>query len=438
MKIAIPHIHKIEGEAGFWAHVAKTGQVKELKIKTLQGLRQIEGILVGRKVQEVPIVVSRICGICPVVHILNACVALEKALEIKVPASTDLLRKLFLASQIIHSHALHLFFLSLPDFLDIENDLDLLKKFKKEAKAAIKIRDFALEITEIIGGRKVHPITPTIGGFRKLPDKEQLKKILIDFPAVLESAMLLTKIFQNLSYPMLQKKTNFVSLFSKKEYSFYPVRNVIKISNGVYQENSMIHDGEILSIGDFYSNKIEEDFKIPPVKKTKYKGEPYMLGAIARIKNQEQFLNPQAKEFLGRFLKKNNLSKEDFFENRFYNLFSQAIEILHFLELSQSLIKEILESDLEEAKKEFKISRGSGLSAMEAPRGTLFTYLETDKEGRILNCNIITPTAQSLNNLEEDLRSYLPNISKLSQKEKIKKIRSLIRAYDPCISCATH
>jgi len=441
MRISIPHIHKIEGEAGFWAEVAKTGQIKELRLKTLQGLRQIEGILVGRKVQEVPIVVSRICGICPVVHILNACMALEKALEIKVPVSTDLLRKLFLASQIIHSHALHLFFLSLPDFLDtstslsvkgersrtidIENDLDLLKKFKKEARAAIKIRDFALKITETIGGRKVHPITPTIGGFRKLPPKEELKKILIDFPSVLNSAAFLTKTFQNLTYPVFKRKINFASLFSRKEYPFFQ-ENLIKISD------------DKISIGDFYSNKIEEDFKIPPVKKTKYKGEPYMLGALGRIKNNGQLLSFQAKESLERFLKKNNLSEEDFFGSSFYNLFSQIIEILHFLELSRNLIKEILESDLEEAQKDFKIDKGSGLSAMEAPRGTLFTYFEIDKGGRILNCNIITPTAQFLNNLEEDLRFYLPNISKLSQKEKIRKIRALIRVYDPCISCATH
>ena len=112
MKITVPHIHKIEGEAGFWAEVTKTGEIKHLKIETLKGLRQIEGILIGRRVQEVPLIVSRICGICPVVHILNACRALEKALGIEVSEDITLLRKLFLASQIIQSHTLHLFFLT--------------------------------------------------------------------------------------------------------------------------------------------------------------------------------------------------------------------------------------------------------------------------------------------------------------------------------------
>jgi sulfhydrogenase subunit alpha len=110
MKITVPHIHKIEGEAGFWARVTKTGKIEELKFQTLLGLRQIEGILVGRRYFEVPIVVSRICGICPVPHILGACTALENALNVKVSEQTVLLRKLLLAANIIYSHTLHLFF----------------------------------------------------------------------------------------------------------------------------------------------------------------------------------------------------------------------------------------------------------------------------------------------------------------------------------------
>jgi len=425
MKITIPHIHKIEGEAGFWARVTKEGKVEELKIKILEGLRQIEGILVGRRVQEVPMIVSRICGICPVVHTLNACSALEKALELKVSPLTVLLRKLFLASQIIQSHALHLFFMALPDFFDIESDFDLLKKFPKEAKAALKIREFSLKIVEIIGGRKVHPITPQIGGFTKLPEKRDFKKIFEDSKLAIESTKILAKTFQNLSYPTLKRETNFASLFSKKEYPFY-------------QADFVLIEKEKSTIGDFFSNEIEEDLKIPPLKKVRYRGRPYMLGAIARIKNNKNFLNPLAKEFFKEFKRKNNLKDNEFFENIYFNLFSQVIEILHFLEISQKITKEILKSNLKEEKKEIKISRGSGLSAMEAPRGTLFTYFEIDEQGRILNCNIITPTAQFLANLEEDLKVLLPKILKLSEKEQKRKTRSLIRVYDPCISCATH
>jgi len=425
MKITIPHIHKIEGEAGFWAKVTKTGEIEKLKFQTLLGLRQIEGILIGRRYFEVPIVVSRICGICPIPHILGAIIALENALDIKVSSQITLLRKLLLAANIIHSHTLHLFFLSLPDFFNIENDLDLLKKFKKESKAALRVRDLALEITKVVGGRAVHPITPIIGGFTKLPEKEKLKKVLEKIPQAIEDANLLIQTFKKIDYPEFERNTLFASVFNGKDYPYY-FEKIIKIGN------------EKFTFSDFYSVQIEEDLKSPPVKRVKFKGQAYMLGAIARIKNNGQFLTKNSKEKFEEFLTERKLKENDYFKNIFYNLFSQAIEVLHFLEISQELLKEILKMPLKGEKKEIKFRSSSGLSALEAPRGTLFHYYEIDKEGRILNCNVITPTAQFLHNIEEDLKAFLPKILKLKKKDKVRKIRSLIRIYDPCISCATH
>lgn len=425
MKITIPHIHKIEGEMGFWAKVAKTGEVEEIKLQTLLGLRQIEGILIGRRYFEVPIIVSRICGICPVPHILASLTALEKALGLKVSEETVLLRKLLLAGNIINSHTLHLFFLSLPDFFNIENDLELLKKFKKESRAVLEIRNLSLEITKIIGGRVVHPITPTIGRFLKLPEKEKLKKISERIPSAIEKAIFLADTFKKINYPTLQRKSIFVSLFSGRDYPFY-------------EEKLVKAQEEKFTVGDFYSTKIEEELKLPPVKKVKFKGEAYMVGAIARLKNNGEFLSPLAKEKLEEFKKEKKISQETFFQNTYFNLFSQVVEVIHFLENAKILIEEILKLPLREEKKEIKFKPASGLSAIEAPRGILFHYYEIDKEGRILNCNIITPTAQFLHNMEEDLKVLLPTITKLRKKEQIKKIRSLIRVYDPCISCATH
>jgi coenzyme F420-reducing hydrogenase alpha subunit len=425
MKITVPHIHKIEGEAGFWAKVTRTGKIEELKFQTLLGLRQIEGILIGRRYFEVPIVVSRICGICPIPHILGACTALENALNVKVSEQTVLLRKLLLAANIIYSHTLHLFFLSLPDFFNIENDLELLKKFKKESKAALRVRDLALEIAKVVGGRAVHPITPIVGGFTKIPEKEKLKEILVKIPQAIDDTNLLIETFKKIEYPEFERETLFASVFNGKNYPYY-LEKIVKIGE------------EKFTFSDFYSVQIEEDLKSPPVKRVKFKGKAYMLGAIARIKNNGKFLTKSSREKFEEFLKERKINEEKFFKNIFHNLFSQAIEVLHFLEISQELLKEILKLPLKEEKPEIKFYPSSGLSALEAPRGTLFHYYEIDKDGRILNCNIITPTAQFLHNIEEDLKVLLPNILKLKRKEQIRKIRSLIRIYDPCISCATH
>jgi coenzyme F420-reducing hydrogenase alpha subunit len=335
------------------------------------------------------------------------------------------LRKLLLAANIIHSHTLHLFFLSLPDFFNIENDLELLKKFKKESKAALRVRDLALEIVKIVGGRAVHPITPIVGGFTKIPEKEKFKKILEKIPQAIDDANLLIKTFKKIEYPEFERETLFASVFNDKDYPYY-LEKIVKVGE------------EKFTFSDFYSVQIEEDLKSPPVKRVKFKGKAYMLGAIARIKNNGKFLTKSSREKFEEFLKRRKIGEEEYFKNIFHNLFSQAIEVLHFLEVSQELLKEILKLPLKEEKPEIKFCPSSGLSALEAPRGTLFHYYEIDKDGRILNCNIITPTVQFLHNIEEDLKVLLPKILKLKRKEQIRKIRSLIRIYDPSISCATH
>jgi len=113
----------------------------------------------------------------------------------------------------------------LPDFFNIESDLDLLKKFKKESKAALRIRRLALDITKIVGGREVHPITPTIGGFLKLPEKRKLKKILEKIPKAIEDSILLIDTFKKIDYPDFSRKTLFASVYSAKDYAFFEEKN---------------------------------------------------------------------------------------------------------------------------------------------------------------------------------------------------------------------
>lgn len=420
-KITVPHIHKIEGNAGFWAEVTKKGEVADLKINTLMGLRQIEGLLIGRRYWEVPVVAARICASCSVAHALNACCALEKAFEITVSEPVVLLRKALLANQIIQSHALHLLFMSLADLTGTEGDLDVMKKFPKEAQASLLIRSFALKLTAIIGGRQIHPMATKVGGFTRFPEKIDLAEALAkDYPAVLEAGLVVANLFAKIKYPVISRKSQFLSLVSPYAYPFY-------------QAEMLGLAGKTYSLGDFYSNQIEEDLKNPPIKRVKFQDNPYMPGAIARVSNSRAFLNPQAKKLADAFF----ASKGNDALNVFHNPFFQAVEIVHFLEETEKVLKGVLAVRFIQDANEVKITKGSGLAAIEAPRGTLFTYLEVNAAGRVSDCNIITPTAQSLSNLEEDLASYLPTIRHALARTKVRKIRVLIRAYDPCISCAT-
>lgn len=417
-KLIIPHIHKTLGGAGFFSRISQKGEIKELRVTVLEGLRQIEGILIGRRVFETPIVISRICGICPTSHILNACAALEKALGIKPSPQTDYLRRLITSAQIIQSHSAHLFFMSLSDFFNIDDDEKLVEKFSKESKAVLGLREFALNIIAKVGGRTVHPITPMPGGFSKIPSKPELRMFLKDYGKAYRASLILIDLFKNLDYPELNRKTIFCSSFG----SNYPYHKAEKIKIG----------SNVFKADDFFLNQVEEDLKTPPTKRTTFRGKSYMLGAIARIKNNGSFLDPEAKELFNQF------KDSDFYNNNFHNSFCQVIEILHCLKQIKKNIEILLKEKPDKPYIKYKLKPGKGLGLLEAPRGVLLSYFEIGKDGRIADCSIITPTAQFLRNLEEDLKILLPDIKDLPKEKKIRRVRTLIRAYDPCISCAVH
>jgi coenzyme F420-reducing hydrogenase alpha subunit len=422
MKIKIDHIAKIEGHAGFTAEIID-GHVSQARLNVLEGARLLEGILRSRKYYEVSAITARICGVCPVVHTLTSLKALENAMNVRVSRQTIFLRKLLMLGQLINSHALHIFFFSLSDFFGIKNDLELIAKYPEKTKSAVAIRNFGNKIIEIIGGRSIHPITPIVGGFTKLPSIQNIKKIGKMAKEILPQAVELAQLFASLAYPDFERKTDFVCLFSQKDYAIYDKE--ITINRDSYEPNieSFMH-----RVKEF---QVQED----AVKRTSLNENPYMVGAIARINNNSEALNPKAKKIF----KKTNISLPSL--NPFHNILAQAVEIVHCVEEIIALTKaqKIIRPE-EQPISRSAISPGFGSAAIEAPRGSLFYFYEVGADGLIKNCNIITPTAQNLARLEEDLKIWLPLLEKQGLKEdEIKdKIRMLIRAYDPCLTCATH
>lgn len=409
----------MEGHAGFMASVVN-GDVKSAKIEVQEGIRLIEGVLIGREYKDMPIIAQRICGICPVVHNLTSIKALENAMGIPVSLETEKLRALMEYAQIIHSHALHLFFLSLADFLDIDNDIKLIGKYPKEAEKAIKIREYGMEIVKVIGGRVVHPLTNEVGGFKKAPEKDAFQKLISDSRNILELALELGEFFKTIKLPEFSRDTEYVCLEKSGEYAIY--------------------DGSIISNRGLHIpvDKFEVDFQElqkqqEVIKRVEHNGKSYMVGAIARINNNRSKLRENAFEYMGSL----GIKFPDY--NPFHNILAQMIEVIHSVEESSKIMKEFMHLDLSQVlTKAYQIRPGSGVAAVEAPRGTLYYHVDVDSKGYIRNVNIITPTAQFLSNLEDDILEYIPGIIGLSDTVRQRKLRAFIRAYDPCISCAVH
>jgi len=417
-RIKLKHIAKIEGHASLITDLER-GEINRARFRTLEGSRLIEGILVGRNYQEAPLITARICGVCPVVHNLGSIKAIEDALKIKVSEKTVVLRKLMMMGQFIQSHSLHLYFLTLPDYFKLPNSLKLLKDFPIETKQALEIRAFANKLIEVIGGRAIHPMNSAVGGFMKEPSKQELIALSEQIDPLLKIGEKLTKLFHSLKYPKFSRKTEYVATSNPNEYAIYGGQLNSTIDRKITKEKF------IKEVEENYS-----DWQL--IKKTRLKGKVYMVGALARLNLNRSKLRPGAKALL----KKTGIKFLSY--NTFHNVLGQMIETVHCLEESKVLIKKYLAMKGSSAVKDYRVKSGKGIGLIEAPRGSLFHVYEIDQQGYLKNVNIITPTAQFVNNLEEDIEAFLPDINDISSPASRRKIKMLVRAYDPCMTCATH
>lgn len=424
MKVIINHLARMEGHASFIGAL-EDGNIAQAKIITEEGVRLLEGCLKGKSIFDAHIITMRICGICPIVHNLTAIKAMENALGVKVSQQTVKLRKLMELAQLIHSHGMHLFFLSLPDFFNFDDTRLLIKKYPQEAQIAIRLREFGNQVNETVGGRAIHPLNNWLGGFKVIPSQKSIEELRSKIKTALDDAIILAKFFAKLKYPAFERQTEYLSLTNEEEYA-------------IYDGKIMTTAGFEYSPLNFYRKVQEVEEEGMAAKRALWFDAHFMVGALARVNNHGDKLNPEAKKIW----QKTCGHKKVY--NPFYNILAQAVEAVHCVEEMDNIIKDFLRQAQDkvrfktEDQKNYKIQAGQGIAATEAPRGILIHYYEIDQNGRIERANIITPTVMFLGNLEDDLAAYLPITKSMSEDERRQKIKTLIRAYDPCISCATH
>lgn len=415
--ITIKHVTKIEGHATFWGALRR-GNITEAKVRTLEGSRLIEGVLVGRNYMDAPLVTSRICGVCPVVHNLTSIKALEAAIKVQVADSTIILRKLMMLAQIIQSHALHSYFMTIPDFYGKDSALDLLGKAPLQSSMALKVRDFGNRMTAMIGGRTVHPVNSQVGGFLHLPDQRRLRHLLEESQEILQQAVELCHFVSHLRFEKFQRMTEYISLQAPREYAIYDGTIVstkgLRVTPGKFEQEV---------------EEMQESWDL--IKRTKYHRRIYFVGALARINNNHRQLRPIAQAAL------KHLKPIYPIHNSFYNIFCQSVEIIHCVEETQQLLRNYLSLKNIKPMVSYRVRAGRGVGAIEAPRGTLYHAYEVDRYGVLKNVNIVTPTAQFMNNLESDLTAYIGSKKKWKTRD-LRKVAMMIRAYDPCMTCATH
>jgi coenzyme F420-reducing hydrogenase alpha subunit len=276
-------------------------------------------------------------------------------------------------------------------------------------------------LIKIIGGRVVHPLTNEVGGFKKVPTPDEMRQLIAAGEEIVPIALELAAFFKTIKTPNFSRPTEYISLKTEGEYA-------------IYDGNVVSNKGLNVDVQKFEDNFHEFQRPKEIIKRVMHDGKTsYMVGAIARVNNNHEKLSKGARAYL----KSLDFNMPDY--NPFHNVLYQMVEVIHCIEESVKLLRELAHANLENAiTKEYIVREGSAAAAIEAPRGTLYYWVDVDQKGYIKNVNIITPTAQFLTHLEDDIAAFIPGIMEKDEKAMERKMRAFIRAYDPCISCAVH
>lgn len=417
-RIHVDYLARIEGEGSLLLQM-KNNKVENVQLKIFEPPRFFEALLQGRDFMEAPDITSRICGICPVAYQLTAACAMEEGFNVQMPEYLQQLRRILYCGEWIESHSLHVFMLHIPDFLGYPDAVEMSKGHKELVLRGLRIKKAGNQIIKILGGREIHPINVKVGGFYKLPEKNELLSLIPTLQEAIDDTKESILFASKLSYPILSRNYEWVCLSSLQEYP---------MARGLIHSNLGLH----LSADSFLDHFEEEHLPHSTALYAKVKSRgSYLVGPLARY----NLCGSQLGYSTAAMIKE--ISFETQCNNPFRSVLIRLFEILYSLEEALHILKEF-DAWTQPASIPLIRKACQGSAATEAPRGLLFHSYEIDEKGIIKKAKIIPPTSQNQKSIEEDLFDFAKQNSHLSDKELTWHCEMSVRNYDPCISCSAH
>ena len=446
-RIVIDPVTRIEGHAKITIQLDDAGGVVDARFHVTE-FRGFEKFCEGRPLGEMTGITGRICGICPVSHLLASAKAGDQILAVSIPPAADKLRRLMNLGQIVQSHALSFFHLSAPDLLlgfdaapAKRNVFGLIAAQPELARGGIRLRQFGQEVIELLGGKKIHPAWAVPGGVRAPLSEEGRQRILQWLPEVRATALNALKLFKSLlkkHHAETRIFGNFSSLFmglvapdGSWEHYGGKLRfmdsggNIIadQIDPAAYRE----HIGEATESSSY--------LKSPYYRWLGYPDGMYRVGPLARLNICERIGTPVADEELAEFKSHGNGAVT----SSFLYHYARLIEIIAGIEIIEQMMPDpdLLSNHL---RADAGINKLEGIGVSEAPRGTLFHHYEVDEHGLIKKVNLLIATGQNnlaMNRTVEQIARHYVRGSNIPEP-MLNRIEAGIRAFDPCLSCSTH
>lgn len=418
--IKVPVLTRVEGEGGLTVRLH--GQtVDSVELNIFEPPRLFEALLQGRKLEDVPDITARICGICPVAYQMSSVHALERALGVQITPEIRRMRRLLYCGEWIESHGLHVHLLHAPDFFDAASGIELAQRFPTEVKRGIELKKTGNRLLDVLGGRAIHPVNVRVGGFYRWPAVKQLKELIPEFERGLEAAIESTRWVAGFPFPNHTQPYEFVSLSHPDEYPMN--EGDIRSSSGLTITVDQYSDY-------FTEQHVAHSTALHSVRKDH--NTPYFVGPLARIHLNRDRLFPLARR----------LADEVRFPadccNPFQSIVARCLELVHVYEEALQILRSL--TTLGPPHINYQPAAGAGCSATEAPRGLLFHEYGVDAQGHVVSGRIIPPTSQNQKQIEDDIRSYLvTRLNGGSAEDQLgMECERLVRSYDPCISCSTH
>jgi Coenzyme F420-reducing hydrogenase, alpha subunit len=432
-RIEIPEICRVEGHASVYVDI-EGNEVRSVKLDVFEGTRFFERLVVGHHYKEIPHITSRVCAICSTGHVLAAIRAIEKIAQFKPSETVELFRELMHLGMIIESNSTHIYALALPDFLGFSDVHEFAVEHKEHFMDWTKLRNLGSTIQTILGGRPFHPVNLHVGGFSSFPQKADLIRIVEGLKGATDLAIKTCELLMQFK-PPVERTTEPVFLALIPSGTHY----------GYFGDKIRSSTGKEMDTGDYASYLKEEPVPYSHAKRSSFDGKPIMVGSLARLSMFSDRLGPSAESIY----RSTSLARGD--TNTIWNNLGQAIEIVEAIEraitIASSFIETAEEWDSIAGRKQSLLpvsgTAGSATGAVECPRGTLYHHYQVDERGFITLADMITPSAQNTYRIERDIHEVVSmtlSVRNDQEAEKLLKnnLETLVRAYDPCNTCATH
>lgn len=451
--IRIDGITRVEGHGRITIQLDDHGMVEDAHLHVLQ-YRGFEKFCEGRPFYEMPSLTARICGICPISHLLAGAKACDAILGLRIPETAEMLRRVAHLAQITQSHALSFFHLSAPDFLmgwdanpAERNVLGLAAKHPNVAVDGIRLRKWGQQVIELLGGKRIHTPWIVSGGVAAPLTEEKRDEILKGIPEALAIATRTLEFFRH----MMEKLSDEVIVFGNFPSLFMALGrrdgNLCLYGSRRRHEGWLRFadaDGNIVADNihprdyqDYVGESVDKSsyMKAPYYKPTGFPQGVYRVGPAARLNMARQCGTPLADEALNEFRR----AYGDVSLSSFHNHYARLIEIVFAIERMQQILEQpgILGKDV---RAEAKANETEGVGIIEAPRGTLIHHYKVDSNGMMTGANLIVATAHNTLAMNRGLMQVAKRY--LSGHEvtegMLNRMEGLIRSFDPCLSCATH